>query len=142
MSQFFRLGLFIEDAYKNKIVLFYSMILALTSAELGVNSFTINLILLTAIVVLLALPTFFLFKSSQGKSAVSKKTEVENIESENIEQKKLELNLVFKLVKSIKTNIIKLSNLFPTPLITLVCINNQPIKRIPLYALTNEKISF
>ncbi len=53
------------------------MILALTSAELGVNSFTINLILLTAIVVLLALPTFFLFKSSQGKSAVSKKTEVE-----------------------------------------------------------------
>ena len=67
-----------------KIRLFYSiqMILALTSSELGVNSFTINLILLTAIVVLLALPTFFLFKSSQGKSAVSKKTEVENIESE------------------------------------------------------------
>ena len=67
------------------------MILALTSAELGVNSFTINLILLTAIVVLLALPTFFLFKSSQGKSAVSKKnTEVENIESENIEPEKIE----------------------------------------------------
>jgi len=64
------------------------MILALTSAELGVNSFTINLILLTAIVVLLALPTFFLFKSSQGKSAVSKKTEVENIESEKIESEK------------------------------------------------------
>ena len=66
------------------------MILALTSAELGVNSFTINLILLTAIVVLLALPTFFLFKSSQGKSAVSKNTEVENIESENIEPETIE----------------------------------------------------
>ncbi len=66
------------------------MILALTSSELGVNSFTINLILLTAIVVLLALPTFFLFKSSQGKSAVSKKTEVENIESEKLEPQKLE----------------------------------------------------
>ena len=71
------------------------MILALTSSELGVNSFTINLILLTAIVVLLALPTFFLFKSSQGKSAVSKKTdtkttEVENIESEKIEPEKIE----------------------------------------------------
>ena len=61
------------------------MILALTSSELGVSSFTINLILLTAIVVLLALPTFFLFKSSQGKSAVSKKSEVENIKPENIE---------------------------------------------------------
>ena len=66
------------------------MILALTSSELGVNSFTINLILLTAIVVLLALPTFFLFKSSQGKSAVSKKKEVENIESENIESENIE----------------------------------------------------
>ena len=66
------------------------MILALTSSELGVNSFTINLILLTAIIVLLALPTFFLFKSSKGKSAVSKKTEVENIESENIEPENIE----------------------------------------------------
>ena len=66
------------------------MILALTSSELGVNSFTINLILLKAIVVLLALPTFFLFKSSQGKSAVSTKTEVENIESEKLEPEKLE----------------------------------------------------
>jgi len=66
------------------------MILSLTSAELGVNSFTINLILFTTIVVLLALPTLFLFKSSQGKSAVSKKTEVENIESENIEPEKIE----------------------------------------------------
>ena len=71
------------------------MILALTSSELGVNSFTINLILFTAILVLLALPTFFLFKSSQGKSAVSKKTdtkttEVENIESEKTEPEKIE----------------------------------------------------
>ena len=66
------------------------MILALTSAELGVNSFTINLILLTAIVVLLTLPTFYLFKSSQGKSAISKKTEVENIESKNIETENIE----------------------------------------------------
>ena len=66
------------------------MILALTSSELGVNSFTINLILLTAIVVLLALPTFFLFKSSQDKSAVSKRTVVENIESEDIEPEKIE----------------------------------------------------
>ena len=66
------------------------MILALTSSELGVNSFTINLILLTAIVVLLALPTFFLFKSSQGKSAVSKKTDVEDIKSEKIEPEKKE----------------------------------------------------
>ena len=71
------------------------MILALTSSELGVNSFTINLILLTAIVVLLTLPTFFLFKSSQGKSAVSKKTDtkitdVENIESQKIEPEKIE----------------------------------------------------
>ena len=66
------------------------MIIALTPSELGVNSFTINLILLTAIVVLLALPTFFLFKSSQGKSAVSKKNRVENIESENIEPENIE----------------------------------------------------
>ena len=66
------------------------MILALTSSELGLNSFTINLILLTAIIILLALPTFFLFKSSQGKSAVSKKKEVENIESEKIESEKIE----------------------------------------------------
>ena len=64
------------------------MILALTSSELGVNSFTINLILLTAIVVLLALPTFFLFKSSQGKSAVSKKTDAEKTEVENIAPEK------------------------------------------------------
>ena len=35
-----------------------------------------------------------------------------------------------------------MSNLYPTPLITLVCINNQPLKRIPLYALTNKQILF
>ena len=35
-----------------------------------------------------------------------------------------------------------MSNFYPTPLITLVCINNQPLKRIPLYALTNKKILF
>ena len=62
------------------------MILALMSSELGVSSFTINLILLMALVVLLALPTFFLFKSGQNKSAFlkkpdSKKTEVEEIEA-------------------------------------------------------------
>ncbi len=50
------------------------MILALMSSALGVSSFTINLILLTAIAVLLALPTFFLFKSGQDKSAFYKKT--------------------------------------------------------------------
>ena len=57
------------------------MILALTSSELGVNSFTINFILFAAIVVLLALPAFFLFKSGQDKSAL-KKIEVEKIEAD------------------------------------------------------------
>ena len=71
------------------------MILALMSSELGVSSFTINLILLTALVVLLALPTFFLFKSGQDNSAFLKKTdsiktEVEKIESEKIESEKIE----------------------------------------------------
>ena len=61
------------------------MILALMSSELGVSSFTINLILLMAIVVLLALPTFFLFKSGQGKSAFLKKTDSKNTELEKIE---------------------------------------------------------
>ena len=61
------------------------MILALMSSELGVSSFTINLILLMAIVVLLALPTFFLFKSSQGKSAFLKKTDSKKTEVETIE---------------------------------------------------------
>ena len=40
------------------------------------------------------------------------------------------------------TNSINSSNLFPTPLITLVCINNQPLKLIPLYDHTNKKILF
>ena len=55
---------------------------------------------------------------------------------------KIRTNFSFQLPKSFKTYIIKLSNLFTTPLITLVCINNLPLKRIPLYALTNKKISF
>tara|TARA_B100000700_G_scaffold240768_1_gene267773 strand:- start:31 stop:222 length:192 start_codon:yes stop_codon:yes gene_type:complete len=61
------------------------MILALMSSELGVSGFTINLILLMAIIVLLALPTFFLFKSGQGKSAFLKKTDSKNTEVEKIE---------------------------------------------------------
>ena len=61
------------------------MILALMSSELGVSGFTINLILLMAIIVLLALPTFFLFKSGQGKSAFLKKTDSKNTELEKIE---------------------------------------------------------
>ena len=61
------------------------MILALMSSELGVSGFTINLILLMAIIVLLALPTLFLFKSGQGKSAFLKKTDSKNTELEKIE---------------------------------------------------------
>ena len=61
------------------------MILALMSSELGVSGFTINLILLLAIIVLLALPTFFLFKSGQGKSAFLKKTDSKKTEVETIE---------------------------------------------------------
>ena len=45
------------------------MTFALTASELGVSSFTINLVLVTAIVILLGLPTFFLLKSGSGKSA-------------------------------------------------------------------------
>ncbi len=45
------------------------MTFALAANELGVSSLTINLVLVTAIVVLLGLPTIFLLKSSQGKSA-------------------------------------------------------------------------
>ena len=61
------------------------MILALMSSELGVSGFTINLILLMAIIVLLALPTLFLFKSGQGKSAFLKKTDSKKTEVETIE---------------------------------------------------------
>ena len=46
------------------------MTFALAATELGVSSLTINLVLVTAIVVLLGLPTFFLLKSGQGKSAL------------------------------------------------------------------------
>ena len=46
------------------------MFFALASSELGVSSFTINFILISAICVLLGLPTFFLLKSGQGKSAL------------------------------------------------------------------------
>ena len=46
------------------------MLFALATSELGVSSFTINAILLTSIVILLGLPTLFLLKSGQGKSAL------------------------------------------------------------------------
>ncbi len=46
------------------------MTFALATSELGVSSFTINLILITSVGVLLGLPTFFLLKSGQGKSAL------------------------------------------------------------------------
>jgi len=49
--------------------IFNYMTFALAATELGVSSSTINLVLLTSVVVLLGLPTFFLFKSAQGKSA-------------------------------------------------------------------------
>jgi len=45
------------------------MIFALAATELGVSSSTINLVFPKTVVVLLGLPTFFLFKSAQGKSA-------------------------------------------------------------------------
>ena len=46
-----------------------SMIFALASSQLGVSSFTINLILITSVTILLGLPTLFLFRLGQGKSA-------------------------------------------------------------------------
>jgi len=45
------------------------MIFALASSQLGVSSFTINLILITSVTILLGLPALFLFRSGQGKSA-------------------------------------------------------------------------
>tara|TARA_B100000579_G_C22632982_1_gene757569 strand:+ start:539 stop:691 length:153 start_codon:yes stop_codon:yes gene_type:complete len=45
------------------------MTFALAASELGVSSFTINAILLIAITILLGLPTLFLLKSGEGKSA-------------------------------------------------------------------------
>mgnify|MGYP001164155293 FL=1 len=43
---------------------------ALASSELGVSSLTINLILIISVSLLLGLPTFFLLRSGQGKSAI------------------------------------------------------------------------
>jgi len=45
------------------------MFFALSSSQLGISSLTINLILMTSIVILLGLPTLFLLRSGQGKSA-------------------------------------------------------------------------
>ena len=45
------------------------MTFALASSELGVSTFTLNLILITSIAILLGLPTVFLLKSGDGKSA-------------------------------------------------------------------------
>ena len=52
---------------------------------------------------------------------------------------KIRTNLVFQLAESIKTYIIKLSNLFPTQLITLVCINNQALNLIPFLCFYEQK---
>ena len=46
-----------------------AILFALGSSQLGVSSLTINLVLFTSIVVLLGLPTVFLLRSGQGKSA-------------------------------------------------------------------------
>ncbi len=45
------------------------MVFALTSSQLGISSSTINIILIISIIILLGLPTLFLIKSGQGKSA-------------------------------------------------------------------------
>ena len=45
------------------------MFFALSSSQQGVSSLTINLILITSVTVLLALPTLFLLRSGKGKSA-------------------------------------------------------------------------
>ena len=45
------------------------MFFALASSQLGVSSLTINLALFTSIAILLGLPTLFLLRSGQGKSA-------------------------------------------------------------------------
>ena len=52
---------------------------------------------------------------------------------------KIRTNFGFQPPKSISTYLKKLKNLLPTPLITLVCINNQQWRRITLYAHMNEK---
>jgi len=45
------------------------MFFALSPSQLGVSSLTINLILISSVTVLLALPTLFLLRSGKGKSA-------------------------------------------------------------------------
>ena len=45
------------------------MSFALAASELGVSGSTINLILFSSVIVLLGLPTYFLFKLGKGKSA-------------------------------------------------------------------------
>ena len=46
------------------------MIFALATSQLGVNSVTINLILIISVGILLGLPTLFLLRSGKGKSAI------------------------------------------------------------------------
>tara|TARA_Y100001968_G_C19394320_1_gene737341 strand:- start:1119 stop:1268 length:150 start_codon:yes stop_codon:yes gene_type:complete len=46
-----------------------STIFALSSSELGVSGFTINIVLLSSIFILLGLPTIFLIRQGKGKSA-------------------------------------------------------------------------
>ena len=45
------------------------MTFAVASADLGVSSVTINIILLASVLILLGLPTLFLLRAGQGKSA-------------------------------------------------------------------------
>ncbi len=45
------------------------MFFALASSQLGISTLTINLILITSVVILLGLPTLFLISLAQGKSA-------------------------------------------------------------------------
>jgi len=61
---------FINNIVKNKTTSTSNlMFFALSSSQLGVSSLTINLILITSVTVLLALPTLFLLRSGKGKSA-------------------------------------------------------------------------
>ena len=46
------------------------MTFALSYSELGISSFTISFVLIVSAGVLLGLPTFYLLKSGQGKSAL------------------------------------------------------------------------
>ena len=46
------------------------MSFALASSDLGVSTFTINLVLITSVGVLIGLPIFFLLKAGKGKSAM------------------------------------------------------------------------